>query len=133
MSLELHRASVIHNCWEVVPSCTKCKNICANVCIHFHHSVKSIRLRLRQEFVPADGNTAWVMKQRWINTGYKTTYYSWSHNCCYWLGCRLWNEYWGVFYCILALMCFANILGCICIVGLIRSCDKNTLVKKKCA
>lgn len=69
MSLELHNASVIHNCWEVVPSCTKCKNICANVCIHFHHSVKSIRLRLRQEFVPADGNTAWVMKQCWINMG----------------------------------------------------------------
>ncbi len=82
---------------------------------------------LRPEFVPPDGKAAWVVKQCWINTGYRlhiiaeaiTAAIDWGGQAVEWI------LRFGVIYCTLALMCFANMLDCIWIMGLIRSCDGN--------
>lgn len=128
----MHRASVIHNFWKVVPSCTKCKNTCEYHLHSFHHLVKSSNVSSE----PRVCATKWqncmgrkaVLDQYWV----QTTYYSWSYNCCYWLrraGCGMNSEVWSHLLYTLALMCFANMLDCIWITGLISSCDGNIMRK----
>lgn len=128
----MHRASVIHNCWEVVPSCTKCKKYLCNHLHSFHHSVKSTNV--------SSETSVWATRRQYcmgreaVLDQYRvqTTYYSWSHNCCYWL--IAWQAVeWilgsGIIYCTFALMCFVNMLGCISIAGLIRSCGGSIMKK----